>query len=885
MRRISSARVLIAGALVGVCALSLAAAEPAGNSPERPRLVLIKVDGLSPWLLDALVNPDDPAKLARLPDPEGFRRAIAMFREQTGQRDLLPNVKRYFYEQGVRAENMFSATVTLSAVAWSVIETGQPSVLKEHMTFSRNSGYLRGHLDGFRDSLAIVAGRSRKTSALWQLDQAGVSPFADAFNPLRRYEIPQLFYRLQPIDYLKDWTKTYATAGARHPWDIFRGHMKRRVEEMDVPDFNEEFQADHIAGKILENDFGPGERYDFLTIFFSIDHQHHVDPTPENLVHRMVRWDRRIGRMLRAVERSQRRDRTLVALISDHGSEYLPGTVNVAFPITRAFRTRLFGGHTVATLLVEDAAHALSTPVPGIDFPRVYESPFSPYGKAADKGGEEDYVTAVIDNFGNARAEVHLRNNDLNRLHLLLLARHRQLNEEQRARWRTLFRQTTAELWQWLQPELASYRSYHEASLAWAANLRQRADFYWRDIGKRLKSEAERDAPQLRALSHLAELCQAEDPVAWLLDTDPSIPELIPKKYLGRRNSIYQLSHYTIGLDDNLAWVEKTVDPYGRTVPMDYFSLLSNYQAPNPPLSDEPRPTDLIVRSLPVEPLRGALVERGWLEPEVELKQVIWILSTAQHNLRRGGGALLLETPDGRLRYLPILDLNQDSAGHFSLEPHNQLDPLGLFYDPAFNGPNGEPAFLWLERFHTPQEWLMAIGDTAYNIALIIMADLTRLNAERSLANPEFQASLTGFPSEETKQRYLRGVQWKYATHQPDLLLWSSYLWNYASKNQTPGGSHGGLRPLVTRTSFLLWGGEAFHLPAGQVLKEPATTLDIVPTLAGVLGMLDKNGLLTRQAGAERDHIFLPYPGEALLPAGLTTQVAEKPRVPTVPSD
>ena len=872
-------------AMVLVCALSLAAAEPAGQAAERPRLVLIKVDGLSPWLLDALVDPDDPAKLERLPDSEGFRRAIEMFRQQTGQRDILPNVKRYFYEQGVRAQNMFSATVTLSAVAWSVIETGQPSVLKMHMTFSRNNGYLRGHLDGFRDSFAIVAGRSRKTSALWQLDQAGISPFADAFNPLRRYEIPQLFYRLQPTDYLKDWAKTYATTGASHPWDVFRGHMKRRVEEMDYPDFNEEFLADHIAGKILENDFGPGERYDFLTIFFSIDHQHHVDPTPENLVHRMVRWDRRIGRMLRAVERSQRRDQTVVALISDHGSEYLPGTVNVAFPITRAFRTRLLGGHTVATLLVEDAAHALSTPIPGIDFPRVYEGPFSPYGKAAGKGGEDDYVTAVIDNFGNARAEVHLRNNDLNRLHLLLLARSRKLNEEQRARWRTLFRQTVAELWPWLDPELASYRAYHEASLAWAANLQQRADFYWRDIGKRLKAEAERDTPQLRALSRLAELCRAEDPVAWLNNNDPSIPELIPKKYLGRRNSVYQLGHYTIGLDDDLNWVENTVDPYGHTVPMDYFSILSHYQAPNPPLPDEPSPTGLIVRALPVEPVRVALVERGWLQPDVELRQAIWIVSSAQHNLRRGGETLLLEAADGRLRYLPILNLNQDAGGHFSFEPHNQLDPLGLFYDAAFKAPDAEPAFLWLERFHTPQEWLEATGDTAYSIAPIIMADLTRQNSDGSLANPKFQATLTGFPSEEMKERYLEGVRWKYAAQQPDLLLWSSYLWNYASKNQTPGGSHGGLPPLVARTSFLLWGGRDFHLPTGTALPQFATTLDIVPTLAQMLGMLDKNGVLIRQAGAERDHIFLPLPGEALLPGGLTTQVAEKPRGSTAPSD
>jgi hypothetical protein len=604
--------------------LPLVSNDTAPEPAKRPRLVEIQVDGLSPLLVDALMDPDDPAKLARLPEPEGVRRAVQMFREQTGRQDLLPNLRRYFYEQGARADNMFSATMTLSAVAWSVIKTGQPSVLKRHMTFSRNNGYMRGHLDGFRDGFAIVAGRSRKTSAVWELDQVGVSLFSDGFNPLRRYEIPQMFYRLPPGDYLRDWGKTYATTGAplSDPWGIVRGHFKRRVEGIEYSDFNEEFLADHVASKILERDFGGEESYDYLTVFFSIDHQHHVDPNPENLVQRMMRLDGRIGRIFRAVERSQRRDQTLVVVLSDHGSEYLPGAVNLAFPVTRMFRTRLFGGHTVATLMAEDSAHALTTPIQGIDYPRVYEGPFSPYGKAAREKGADDYVTAAIDNFGNARAEIHLRNNDLNRLHLLLQARHRPLDEEQRGRWRTLFRRTVADLWTWLGPELANYRAYHDGSLAWAHNLRQRTDYYWRDIGKRLKAEAERDAPQLKALNRLAELCQAVDPVVWLKDSNPSIPDLIPKKYLGRRNSVYQLTRYTIGLDDNLEWIEETVDPRGNRVPMDYISVLSDYEAPNPPPSHEPNPTDLVVSSLPVEPIRAALIERGWLEAGTELRQV-----------------------------------------------------------------------------------------------------------------------------------------------------------------------------------------------------------------------------------------------------------------------
>ncbi|MFQ5663670.1 MAG: hypothetical protein ACE5HL_07555 [Terriglobia bacterium] len=850
------------------------AAEP-GTSP-RPRLVEIKVDGLSPLLVDALIDPEDPEKLARLPDPEGFRRAIRLWQLQTGQQDLLPNLRHYFYERGVHAENMFSATTTLSAIAWGVIETGQPSVVKRHMAFNRSNGYLRSHLDGFRDTLEFVKRRGRKTNALWMLDQVGVSLFSDAFNPLRRYETPQIYYRLTPRDYLVGMARAYATGGRKFsdPLGILRVHFTRRVGEMDYPDFAEEYAADHIAEKILAPDFAAGERYDYISVLLSMDHQQHVDPNPENLVYRMVGLDRRIGRILRAIERSQRREHTLVTLISDHGSEYEPGSVNLAFPVTRVFRTRLFGGHSVATVMAEDAAHALTNPVQGIDYPRVYEGPYSPYNQGP--GGEKGYPTAFIDNFGNARAEVHLRNNDLNRLHLLLLRRLRPLDEEQRQRLRDRLRATLADVWRWLKPQLADYRAYHEGVRAWLPNLEMRIDYYWRDVSARLKGESERDAAQLRVLGRLEELCQAADPLAWLEDRNLSIPQLIPKKYFGPRNSIYQLTHYTIGLDDNLDWVETTVDPRGRPVSMDYFSVLSHYRAPNPPRSYEPNPVDLIVRTLPLAPLRRALLERGWLNPGTELRQVIWIVSTAQNNLRKGGQALLLEARDGRFRYLPIRQLAEAAEGRYSFEPHNELDPLGLFYDPAFRSPTGEPAFLWFEGFHSRREWLRATHATHYSIAPLIFADIAGLHIDPFLNNPEFQQTLSGFPSEETKRLYLRGLRWKYSSQQPDLLLWSSYLWNFSSKSHTSGGSHGGLTPPVARTTFMLWGGQAFHLPAGAVLEEPATTLDIAPTLADLLGMVDEEGRIIRQVGAVRERPFLPFAGEILPVTQLAAQPASR---------
>ncbi|HXE76590.1 MAG TPA: alkaline phosphatase family protein [Candidatus Xenobia bacterium] len=869
-------RFLLAVALVLLLAAALGAraAEPAPPPPTDsppPRLIVIKVDGLSPLLVDALMDPDDPERVERLPDPEGFRRAVAMFRLQTGNRDLLPNLRRCFYEQGVVAENMYSATTTLSSIAWSVIETGQPSVIKRHMYFNRNNGQLRGYLDAFRDTWDIAWRRGRKTTAVWELDQTGVSLFADAFQPLRRYDTPQMYYRLTPASYLGGMATAYLSAGGTNPWSIARRHMTRRVEGMDYPDFAEEFVADHIAEKVLEPDAAHGERYDYISTFFSLDHQHHVDPTPENLVHRMIRLDRRLGRILSAVEKSRRRDSTLVAVVSDHGSEYEPGVINQAWPITRAFRTRLFGGHTVATVMAEDAGRALTTPVPGVDYPRIYESPFSPYGPQA--GGEEGYSTAFIDNFGNARAEVHLRNNELNRLHLLLLARQqRRLSEAQRARLNDMLRATLADLWQWLEPELKGYEDYYLGVRAWLPNLKARTDFYWRDAAFRLEEEQKLDAEQLRALRRLAELCRAPDPLAWLEKNKPAIPDLIPKRYFGRRNSVYQLTHFTLGLDENLNWVETTVNLRGQPAPMDYISIFSDYRLPNPPVGQEPNPVDLIVRTLPVEPVRAALVARGWLEPQAELRQVVWIVSTAQHSLRRGDQALLLEAANGDLRYVPIRRLAQRADGGFELEAANELDPLGLLHDPGFASSDGTPAFWWLDQFHSPREWLRAVHNTHYTVAPLIFDDIAGFHAEPFVANPQFQEVLAGFPSEADRQRYLNGLRWKYRSQQPDLLLWSNHLWNFSSKSQTSGGSHGGLIEEVTRTTFLLWGGRNFGLPAGARVSEPATTMDIAPTLAELMGMLDPQNRVVRQPGAIRERPFLPFAGRPLLemPAGAT---------------
>ncbi|MFQ5926720.1 MAG: hypothetical protein ACE5MH_04720, partial [Terriglobia bacterium] len=437
----------------------------------------------------------------------------------------------------------------------------------------------------------------------------------------------------------------------------------------------------------------------------------------------------------------------------------------------------------------------------------------------------------------------------------------------------------------WLRPEREAYHDYHAGVRDWLSQLEKRRDPYWRDAAVRLRREAERDARQLRALDNLWALVQAEDPLAWLERHRLAIPKIIPKKYFGPRNSLYQLSQYTIGLDADWNWVETTVDHRGQPVPMNYFEILTNYRAPNPADSGEANPFDLLVTLVPVEAVESAGRAQGWWDPQTTIQQVLWVLSSAGAHTGRGGQALLLEAVDGRLRYIPLARLEPHADGSVELERAADRDPLGLLTDPAFRLPTGKTRRAWLERFHPPEAWLAATAETRYSSAPVIFADIMRLNALRFVNSAEFEQNLTGFSSLGMKQRYLRGLRWKYASQQPELRVWSSWLWNFSSKTYTSGGSHGGLSPQVSRVAFYLWGGAHTGLPAGLVLYEPCTTLDVAPTLAAAMGMLDHNGRVVPRPGAVRDRVFLPLPGRVLplwSPAAAEVSLADRHKLPAV---
>jgi arylsulfatase A-like enzyme len=89
-------------------------------------------------------------------------------------------------------------------------------------------------------------------------------------------------------------------------------------------------------------------------------------------------------------------------------------------------------------------------------------------------------------------------------------------------------------------------------------------------------------------------------------------------------------------------------------------------------------------------------------------------------------------------------------------------------------------------------------------------------------------------------------------------------LWNFNSREQTAGGSHGGINPEVSRVLFLVWGGKSTGVARGQVISDVHTTLDVAPTLMKALGMLSDDQRVIRANGAFVERPFHPFPGRII---------------------
>ena len=136
----------------------------AGLQAQARRLVLIKVDGLPEDLIDRDL-------------------------------DQLPWIRRVFVEHGAWVRNFYVRGISLSAPSWSMLDTGQPAVIRGNAEFDRLMPRVYDYLNFFPFFVGYAGERRLDMRGVEVLDEAGIPLLMDNFPKNQRYQGMQLYQR------------------------------------------------------------------------------------------------------------------------------------------------------------------------------------------------------------------------------------------------------------------------------------------------------------------------------------------------------------------------------------------------------------------------------------------------------------------------------------------------------------------------------------------------------------------------------------------------------------------------------------------------------------------------------------------------------------------
>lgn len=785
-----------------VCVAVLAAAGLVAAQGVK-RIVVLKIDGLPGYYVDKFVQQRDPA---------------------TGK-SVLPWFEEVFYRNGSRLENFYTRGMSLSGPSWGQLDTGQHLQIKGNVEYDRYTSHAYDYLNFFPYVVAQGLGRSADMPATEVMDQLGIPLLCDAFPYEKRYTSAQLYQRGNGWAVL---ASGFVNLFPRDPGDLIDewtlGFDFRRVTVSQ----NER----DIVGKLTKR-----PHIDYFDYYdTSFDHiSHHNNDTASRL-RELKKLDLTIGRIWMAMQASSRADETALVLVSDHGFNSDERVYSQGFNLVRLLGSSGGGGHHVVTkrrLLLDYSLKGLYPFVPLIRT----ESKESYYLK----GKHSSYPTALLDFDGNERSSIHLRESDLNVLHMLLqqLQKAKLKPEVRRAATNAFFDVIAAKREMWkerqdeLSEELGALRRWIESQEPVIAKLPKEFTAEDRarglDQAKRrtivLYEIAQRTEGQYRA--YLASLSR-------LLGLDPEtfdpkrvrIEDVIPPGAMGEQNSVYELQNYVVGLSPKgLATApDGTLDLDASFSRVNYVELFTSQTVRNnvqPNVSN--RPVDFVAVRVPRE-----AIERE-LPPELRpTDDVVWLNGPQKQAL------ILARNTDGvrRYRYQPVSGLRQDREGRITLRLEEQGPgfPLKLFEDENLQIADGEKA-RWLNNWHSDQEWLDAAHKTEYSTAVLgLHEQFTRFAA----ADEDDDAGLT---EDERLLRRFRDRQRRLTG--ADLLLLANNHWNFDVRGFNPGGNHGSFFRVSTNSTFMLAGGSGTGIPRGLRVEQPYDSLSFMPTILRLMGKID----------------------------------------------
>lgn len=781
MKRQFALVALFLGIAACACPQNLPAA-----APQARRIVILKVDGLNAGLLYRTMHEQDPA---------------------TGK-SRLPWFAHIFEENGTIFDNFYTRGISLSAPSWSMLDTGHHTVIRGNVEYDRYTGRIYDYLNFIPFYLGYARNREVDMPGVEVLDRAGIPLLSDAFPYAQRFQSFELYQRGVR------WT-TLEHAAERQFSARFLFSMLESAGTSSVDDTLEK-QTEQDLDQNLDN---PQVLYlDFFT--GDIDHLGHATSDPADLLAALKRLDALAGRLWTSIENSPLAQQTILAVVSDHGMNNVPGVYSQTFSLPDLLNSPAGGAHHVIT----DRHQLQEFKLRGLD-PLVHRVITPSTASFYLAGQSAEYPTAWLDLDGNERAAVHLRNSDLNKIHILLqqLAT-TDLPRPVRAaaatclgetvdRHRAAWTRTASSLDEEMHA-LGQAIGQRKAVIAqqpqeWTLEEREQGkDKAARRLSDELQSWERARVEYTSYAEHLRAL-MAFQPDA-IHAFHGRIARLIPEMSLGDNNTVRDLSHYIAGpapgglvIDSNGKLNEARSFRY-----IDYYSLLASQRArnnPQPALSS--RPIDFIATRLPDDDYAG--------EPG-SCQHAYWLYGDQQNQL------VVLTAVDGRIALRPIADLTQDETGkvHWTAEDWRPGFPLHLFEDPKLAIPHGDDRATWLSDWHTEREWLNAIHLCEYSDGVIGVTEELSPVEDNVPGAPGTNSVLLEY---ERRSRELV---------QADFHVFAANHWNFNTRNFNPGGNHGAFFRISTHSVWMLAGA---GVPKEHI-EEPYDSLNFASTVLSLTG-------------------------------------------------
>lgn len=772
-------------------------------SAQTKRVVIVKCDGLPYDLVDLFVRQRDSS---------------------TGK-SALPWIDYIFYQRGTRLSNFYVRGMSLSAPSWSLLETGQHLQIKGNVEFDRYTLHSYDYLNFFPVYIANISGGRIDMPGIEVLDSLGLPILPDAFGHDERYLTTSLYQRGVRYSTLQGGLQNRFNKSAKELFDEWTMGFEMRSA-----------LRDELVRELIGKLSNPKVRYlDLMLMDF--DHiAHHNNDIPSQLAV-LKNIDSIIGQIWTAIQQSALADETALVIVSDHGFNSDPKVYSQGYNLVKLLGSRAGGGHHVITkrrLMLDYSIKGVNPLVPLITT--------TTQDTYYLKGQSTDYPTAMLDFDGNERASVHLRDSDVNLLHILLQQmQRRDISEDLRkAATDAFFNVIERRRPDWkrdlneLQTELRALNVSIDAQhKLWEAQpkkfTKEQIEAGLDDTAKRIyvqldRWERERKeygdyAAKLKNL--LALSAEAFTP------SQVKIDAVIPKQSMGDRNTIYELQNYVAGIAPNGLVLngDGSLNMDRSFVRIDYFNLLRGVSVRNnvqPGISN--RPIDMIATRLSRELVLPLIDDKDINE------DVVWVSNDANHQ------ALILSRRDveGQLsfRYLPISNLTEDADGRLHFQQIDwQADlPLRFYEDPNLNVPATDRA-VWLNEWHTDVEWLGALHRTHYSDGLIGLHEELARHPHDKLSSDD--------PNLTAQQRSMRDlVRRQRELVEADMLIVANNHWNFDVRGFNPGGNHGAFFRISTHSTFMIAGGQKTNIPHAVDINTPYDSLSFVPTVLALTGNL-----------------------------------------------